>query len=89
MFFYGDKPAAQFERGTQQGGYYPCGTCGCDVRPFDDLAYCLNSKWRSMEDLQQIAIEGIFYIYTHCRYYGAHVGFATNLLELDGCSTQL
>lgn len=25
MFFYGDKPAAQFERGTQMGGHYPSG----------------------------------------------------------------
>ena len=30
-FFYGDKPAAQFERGSQQGGHYPCGTCGSDA----------------------------------------------------------
>ena len=59
VFFYGGKPAAQFERGTQQGGHYPCGTCGCDARRFDDLAHCLNCKWRSVEGLQQIAIAGI------------------------------
>ena len=29
FFFTGDKPAAQFERGTQQGGYYKRGSCGC------------------------------------------------------------
>ena len=29
FFFTGDKPAAQFECGTQQGGYYKCGSCGC------------------------------------------------------------
>lgn len=28
-FFTGDKPAAQFERGTQIGGTYKCGGCGC------------------------------------------------------------
>lgn len=27
MFFNADKPAAQFERGTHQGGNYPCGSC--------------------------------------------------------------
>ena len=58
VFFYGDKPAAQFERGTQQGGHYPCGTCACNVSRFDDLAHCLNSQWRSFEDLQQIATAG-------------------------------
>lgn len=38
-FFYGDKPAAQFERGTQIGGHYPCGSCGTHVSRFDDFAY--------------------------------------------------
>ena len=28
-FFCGDKPAQQFERGTQIGGIYKCGGCGC------------------------------------------------------------
>ena len=40
-FFIGDKPAAQFERGTQIGGTYKYGGCGCkDVirhMPFDQL----------------------------------------------------
>ena len=27
-FFCGDKPAQQFERGTQVGGAYKCGGCG-------------------------------------------------------------
>ena len=34
-FFYGDKPEAQFERGTQIGGHYPCGACGTHVSRFD------------------------------------------------------
>ena len=59
MFFYGDKPAAQFERGTQQGGHYPCGTCGCHAGRFDDLAHCLNCHWRTFKDLQQTATAGI------------------------------
>ena len=58
VFFYGDKPAAQFERGTQQGGHFPCGTCACNANRFDDLAHCLNSQWRSFEDLQQTATAG-------------------------------
>lgn len=28
-FFIGDHPAQQFERGTQVGGHYKCGGCGC------------------------------------------------------------
>lgn len=34
VFFCGDKPATQFERGSQQGGHYPCGSCGCNARRF-------------------------------------------------------
>ena len=30
-FFYGDKPAAQFERGAQVGGRYPHGSCACST----------------------------------------------------------
>lgn len=59
VFFYGDKPATQFERGSQQGGHYPCGSCGCNARRFEDLAHCLNCKWRSVQDLQQVATAGI------------------------------
>ena len=70
VFFYGDKPAAQFERGTQQGGHFPCGTCGCDARRFDDLAHCLSYKWRSVEGLQQLAIAGI---HTHTCHVQVHV----------------
>ena len=66
VFFYGDKPAAQFERGTQQGGHYPCGTCACHARRFDDLAHCLNCQWRSFEGLQQIATAGMYNYYIHC-----------------------
>ena len=51
-FFYGDKPAAQFERGTQVGGHYPCGSCGTHVSRFDDFAHSTNSKWRNIEKLQ-------------------------------------
>lgn len=58
-FFYGDKPTAQIERGNQQGGHYPCGTCGSDARRFDDLAHCLSNKQRSFQCLKQVAIAGM------------------------------
>ena len=73
VFFYGDTPAAQFERGTQQGGHYPCGTCGCDARRFDDLAHCLNCKRRAFEDLQQIATAGTHTCIFSCLYMYIHV----------------
>ena len=50
-FVYGDKPAAQFERGTQIGGHNPCGACGAHITCFDDFAHCVQCKWRSLEEL--------------------------------------
>jgi len=58
FFFTGDKPAAQFERGTQQGGYYKCGSCGCRSTRMDDLAHSLNCRWRSLADLQTLVLAG-------------------------------
>ncbi len=58
MFFYGDKPAAQFERGTQVGGYYSCGSCGAHVERMDDFAYCATCKWRSLQELQTLVTKG-------------------------------
>ena len=71
FFFTGDKPAAQFERGTQQGGYYKCGSCGCRSTRMDDLAYSLNCKWRSMGDLQTLVLAGelvvdLTHVSTYC-----------------------
>ena len=59
-FFIGDHPAQQFERGTQKGGTYRCG--GCDVKDvlIGDLAHALQRPWRSLQDLQDIAIKGKF-----------------------------
>ena len=71
-FFYGDKPAAQFERGTQQGGHYPCGTCGSDARRFD-LAHCLSHKQRSFQCLQQVAIAGMCTLTVNYMYYTTEV----------------
>ena len=58
VFFYGDKAAQQVERGTQQGGVYKCGSCGCEAHMMDDLAYSLKCKWRSLADLQLVALNG-------------------------------
>ena len=59
-FFTGDKPAAQFERGTQIGGAYKCGGCGCKDAMMDDQAHALRCTLRSFEDLQDIAVAGTF-----------------------------
>ena len=40
-FFTGDHPANQFERGTQVGGVYKCGRCGCLSDLMDDQAHAL------------------------------------------------
>ena len=65
LFFSGDKPAAQFERGCKQGGDYPCGTCGCHASRMDDLPYCLQLEWRNLEEMQAVATKGINHSPTH------------------------
>ena len=62
MFFCGDKPAAQFERGANQGGEFPCANCGCPDSRMDDLAHSFNLKFRSLKDLQVLATKGKTYI---------------------------
>ena len=57
-FFCGDKPAQQFERGTQIGGTYKCGSCGCRDGKMQDLAHALQCKWRSLTDLQSLVLAG-------------------------------
>ena len=59
MFFSADKPAAQFERGTQRGGNYPCGSCGVHADSMDDFAHCSDLTWRSTQELQTVAVKGI------------------------------
>ena len=59
-FFIGDKPAAQFERGTQIGGTYKCGGCGCKDTMMDDQAHALRCNLWSVRDLQNIAVSGTF-----------------------------
>ena len=57
-FFKGDTPAQQFERGTQQGGHYKCGGCGCHAHMMEDIAHALECKWRSLMDLQELVLAG-------------------------------
>ena len=58
-FFTGDHPAKQFERGTQVGGVYKCGGCGCRSDLMDDQAHALACRTRSTEELQCIALKGV------------------------------
>jgi hypothetical protein len=58
VFFYGDKAAQQVERGTQQGGTYKCGSCGCESHMMDDFAYSMRCTCRSLSDLQAVALAG-------------------------------
>lgn len=57
-FFGGDKPAQQFERGTQIGGTYKCSGCGCKDSMMSDLAHALQNKWRSLAELQSVILAG-------------------------------
>ena len=59
-FFTGDHPAAQFEQGTKQGGTFKCGACGCKESMFGDQAHSLNYNWRSLENLQSLAVGGTY-----------------------------
>ena len=57
-FFKGDTPAQQFERGTQKGGHYKCGGCGCISSLMEDLAHAPECKWRSLSNLQSLVLAG-------------------------------
>ena len=56
--FCGDKPAQQFERGTQIRGTYKCGGCGCKDTLMMDLAHTLHCSWRSLSHLQALILAG-------------------------------
>ena len=58
-FFIGDHPAAQFERGTQMGGNFKCGGCGCKATIMDDLAHSLICRTQSLQNLQSLALKGV------------------------------
>lgn len=60
QFFTGDHPALQFECGTQQGGKYKCGTCGCADDMFEDQSHSLRFHWRQLKELQHLAINGVY-----------------------------
>ena len=58
LFFVGDHPAQSFERGSQIGGNYKCGNCGCKVNRMDDLAHVFQCPWRTLEELQNLVLLG-------------------------------
>ena len=51
-FMIGDHPAQQFERGTQQGGTYKCGGCGCKDTMMEDLAHVLRCEFANLRVAQ-------------------------------------
>ena len=55
-FFKGDTPAQSFERGTQSGGNYKCGGCGCHSNMMEDVAHALQCKWRPLAELQALVV---------------------------------
>lgn len=57
-FFIGDHPAQQFERGTQLGRVYKCGSCECPDVHMGDFAYACRCRWRSLADLQALVLAG-------------------------------
>ena len=59
-FFCRNKPAQQLEHGTQIGGVYKCGLCGCADTMMQDLAYAFHCKPRSLEHLQSLVLTGKF-----------------------------
>ena len=59
-FFCGDAPARHFERGTQLGGVYKCGSCGYKDAMMADLAHALQKTWRSLDNSQHLILAGKF-----------------------------
>lgn len=57
-FFCGDRPAQQFERGTQIGGTYKCGGCGCKDVLMMDITHAFHNSWRSPSDIQMLILAG-------------------------------
>lgn len=48
----------QFEHGTQVGGPYKCGGCGCKDNAMEDLSYALQCPPRSLKGLQSLILAG-------------------------------
>lgn len=57
LYFVGDHPAQAFERGSQMGGNYKCGNCGSLA---NRMAHVFRSSWRTLEDLQNLVLQGKF-----------------------------
>ena len=86
-FFCGDKPAQQFERGTQIGGIYKCGGCGCKDSMMMDLAHAFHHSWRP---LAGIALAGRLGNKPECLkpFDNLKVGELKSELQARGVTTQ-
>ena len=54
-FFVGDHKAITFEQGAQNGGNFPCRTCGIHVSKFIDQTHALHRKAPLFQDIQSLA----------------------------------
>ena len=60
LYFTGDGPARNYERGIQQGGAIRCGACGIQATMTSDIAHSLTLMWRTLEEQQNIILAGQF-----------------------------
>ena len=60
LYFTGDGPARNYERGVQQGGAIRCGACGIQATMTSDIAHSLTLMWRTLEEQQNIILAGQF-----------------------------
>ena len=81
-FFIGDKPAVQFERGTQQGGNFPC-SCGVHLNKFKDPAVTLRHSPKSLKEKQKMATLGKFGKQTNVLKPFSRLTKSDILMELD------
>jgi hypothetical protein len=82
-FFCGDKPTQQFERGTQIGGTYKCGGCGCKDNLMMDLAHTFHCSWRSLSGIQALILAGKLGNKPGCLKPPDNLNFADLRLELQ------
>lgn len=55
VFFY---KHSRLKEALSTGGVYKCGSCGCQSNMMDDMAYSMRCKYRTLADLQSVALDG-------------------------------
>ena len=60
MTICSSRAAQNFERGTQNGGNYKCGTCGIRSSLIEVQGHALRCAYRSLDDLQKLVIGGTY-----------------------------